>query len=586
MNKIPAIVGWALVVAIVGTSCGTGAGPAGDESGGASSAGTPGAQNTQVAVALPEPAPTNSAEAIANVARITYEALVAGADLTPYIEGVMTAFGVPPLGENDEKLAAERYSQGLPLMFVPQMANLAEAFYDGGSVSLDGFIVGANEQGARQRGTDEPLTREYLTQKFADYMGSAQYEPGEVLPAFVLALGQERASRFPTENADPIWGDGLLDPLQLTLLLYAVSYSGADAQTYQAPRTAGAVDRAMNISFIGEPIQAPLPASPAKGGPVVNWVKDQIQGEVEGAVQDSIEVPLDKVEAAQVSVCASLLLYGHKIKVTTTPREIYHKDGTHPWSTRVDAVLTFQDDYHDNYLPINRWMLENLGNCDLPRQGPVEGKPLEWSVSDGLAGHGNYNIVPAATGDGGTASANWQTIPETTPVDQRTFANQRDAVGAAIVRAGSLVPGWSGLERIVGALKDTGNTGDSPITVIYYAGKGYKATGQQEEITYSGSICDLGQSFAVEATSAYYKITLQFAPSGSKGGSYTESGEWFDVGGMDGGGSYTVEGTDEAATGLNLNGSTCTHTPVGTVCKDLQFNIDLVPLEAGECGQP
>jgi hypothetical protein len=408
-------------------------------------------------------------------------------------------------------------------------------------------------------------------------MGSAQYEPGEVLPAFVLALGQERASRFPTENADPIWGDGLLDPLQLTLLLYAVSYSAADTQTYQAPLTAGAMDRGINISFIGESIQAPLPVGPAKGGPIVDWVKDQIQGEVEGAVQDSIGVPLDKAEAAQVSVCASLLLYGHKIKVTTNPKLIYHKDGTHAWSTRVDAVLTFQDDYHDNYLPINRWMLENLGNCDLPRQGPVEGKPLEWSVSDGLAGHGNYNIVPAATGDGGTASANWQTIPETTPVDQRTFANQRDAVGAAIVRAGSLVPGWSGLERIVGALKDTGNTGDSPITVIYYVGKSYEASGMA-----SGVVCDLGQPFELTVHAAT-DFPAEFHPSGPRAGSATY--DWTAYGThWTGSGPYTVEGSDEQLSLVWQVGDGCATAPGGQYCTSYTITSNLTPLDPKECG--
>jgi hypothetical protein len=113
---------------------------------------------------------------------------------------------------------------------------------------------------------------------------------------------------------------------------------------------------------------------------------------------------------------------------------------------------------------------------------------------------------------------------------------------------------------------------------------GYTATGQQEEITYSGSICDLAQAFSVDATSAYYKFTMEFAPSSPQGGSYTESGTWFNVGPMDGGGSYTVEGPAEAATGLHTNGSSCTHTPVGTVCRDYQFNIDLVPLEGGRCG--
>ena len=92
--------------------------------------------SSQVPPTLPERAPTNSAQAVENVATIIYEALAAGENLNPYINGVMTAFGVTPLGEADVALAGTRYNQGLPLMFIPQVAELADAFNDGGFVSL------------------------------------------------------------------------------------------------------------------------------------------------------------------------------------------------------------------------------------------------------------------------------------------------------------------------------------------------------------------------------------------------------------------------------------------------------------------
>jgi hypothetical protein len=399
----------------------------------------------------------NSARALDGVARNIYDTLVAKQDLKPYISGVMTAFGVPPLGEADVATVDARFSQGLPLMFIPQVAEMADAFNDGGYISLDSFIASANAKGAKQKGTTNPLTRNYLTQKFAAFAGKMQYAPGQVLPAFVLALGKERARRFPPANPDPLWGDGLLDPLQLTLMLYAVSYSSAAPLPAQAPLlSVAAFNSAIVLASAVNPIE--------------EFVKDQIKDQLTGELQDAVEIPLGEREAAQVSVCASLLLYGHKVRVTATPNLIYHRqtDGTAPWSTRVDALLTFEDDYWDNYLAIDRWMLNTLGNCTLPRRGPVEGKPIVWSMSDGLIAHGNYNITPAATDVDGKGVANWQTVVETTPLARRTFDNQRDAVGAAIVRAGSLVPGWSGLERIVGLLKDTGNTGDSPITVMYY----------------------------------------------------------------------------------------------------------------------
>lgn len=392
---------------------------------------------------LPDPATKNSAQALQNVSKSIYDALANEQSLNPYVDGVMTAFEVPPLGEADIALVEERYSEGLPLLFLPQVAEMADAYNDGGYVSLEAFIAAANNQGAKQQGTNEPLTREYLTQKFGEYAGKAQYEAGQVLPAFVLALGQERATRFPPENADPLWGDGLLDPLQLTLLLYSVSYSGAGRLSAQPSLTAAIAYQDVEVSFVRDPVQAPPMAGVAQKDPIKDWIKDQIADEVTGEVQDFIEVPLDKAEAAQASVCASLLLYGHKLKVTNTPDIIYHKDGEKPWTTRVDVTLTFQDDYWGNYLQIDRWVLENLAGCDLPHRGPVAGKPLEWSVTDKLSEHGNFNITPSQTNGAGQASASWQTVPEITPKPQRTPPNQHSVGGTITVRATSLVPGWS-----------------------------------------------------------------------------------------------------------------------------------------------
>ena len=421
--------------------------------------------------------PVNSALALEGVAGKIYDTLAASQDLRPLIGGVMTAFGVPPLGEADLAALESRFEGGFPLLFVPQVSEMVDAFTDGGLLTLDSFIAAANAQGARQKGTTNLLTRDYLTEEFAAFAGKSQYQTDEALPAFVLALGRERANRFPPATPDPLWGDGLLDPLQLTLMLYAVSYSSEAPLPAQAPLLS---------------VAAFTPVTSLAGA--ANPVGGQIKGKVTGAVQSVVELPLKKKEAAQVSVCASLLLYGHKVTVTATPGLIYHRqpDGTAPWSTRLDALLTFQDDYWDNYAPIDRWLLEKAGNCTLPRRGSVEGKPVVFSVSDGLFAHGGYSVTPSVTDDDGKAVANWQAVVETTPVARRTFDNQRDAVGAAIVRVSSLVPGWSGLERVVGLLKDTGNTGDSPLTVMYYVDpcKGEASPGLTRADAVNGSQAD------------------------------------------------------------------------------------------------
>jgi hypothetical protein len=540
---------------------------------------------TLPAPSLPDPAAKNSAQALENVAKIIYDALAAGQDLKPYINGVMTAFGVPPLGEADATLAGTRYSQGLPLLFIPQVAEMADAFNDGGFISLDSFIAAANDQGARQKGTTNPLSRDYLDQKFAAYAGKAQYGPGESLPAFVLALGKERANRFPPKNPDPLWGDSLLDPIQLTLLLYSVSYASAGPLSDHMPLTSVAVRQGGSGGpFMGK-VQASLKmAGDPQKNVIGGFIEDQIKDKVEGQVQDFIEVPIGKKEAAQVSVCASLLLYGHKLKVTTAPKLIWHNDGTKPWSTRVDVTLTFQDDYWDNYAPIDRWLLENLGNCKLPRRGTVAGKPLEWSVSDGLSAHGNYDVTSAQTDDNGKGFGTWKAVAETTPKSQRTFQNQRDAVGAVIVRAGSLVPGWSGLERIVGVLKDTGNTGDSPLTVMFYVGNGYRVNAALSSAMgwtfISDVVCSLEQPFTIKVKqSSGYDMTFQFTPSSPQAGSINitaarEAGT----------GTYTVDGTDKEAPVIMMHYKLITVEQATTEWNGIPFVLG--PLDTNECSKP
>ncbi len=133
-------------------------------------------------------------------------------------------------------------------------------------------------------------------------------------------------------------------------------------------------------------------------------------------------------------------------------------------------------------------------------------------------------------------------------------------------------------------LETRSKRGIAKLDVKFSTGGGWKATGQQEEMTYSGVICDLEQPFTVNITSAYYEFTIQFAPAGPEAGSFTYSGTWFDVGPMDGGGPYTVNAIDTVPAQLIANATGCTHTPVGDTCKSYQMHIDLTPLDTNECG--
>jgi hypothetical protein len=490
----------------------------------------------------------NSAQAMEQIARMIYDASSAHQDLQPYLNGVMTAFGVPPLGTDDVAKADSRYKQGLPLIFLPQLAQMADEFNDGDLYTLDSFIAAANARGARQRGTDQPLTREYLSLKFANYSGKAQYEARQALPAFVLALSRERAQRLPSPTADPLWGDGLLDPLQTTLLIYSISYAGAKP----VPHAAFETDRPNRTAgFLRlSPLRSPTEAQSLADNPIVGWVTDQLTGEVTGEIQEQIGIPLDQQDAAQVTLCASLILYGHRTEVKTAPEKIYHEDGSHPAETRVNVTVRFQDDYYSKTKPIDRWLIETLGNCDLPVQGLARGAKLDWSVSDGLRKHGNYDITQSQTDKNGTAWATWRTVPETTPESLRSFYTQREAVGSAIVRVSGLVDGWDPLEKIVNLLRDTGAVGQSRLTVIYYEIPGYRvdqiiADGRGH---LTGTVCALDKPFSLtiegrNAAGGYYLGDFAFAPANASGGSWIHKAkttciDWLGCGTVDANGTY------------------------------------------------
>ncbi len=392
-----------------------------------------------------------------------------------------------PLPSGTETLLWRRrtWTRGRRCCLGPQLAEIADAFNDGGSITLDSFIAAANARGARQRDTHKPLTRDYLSRKFAANTSKTQYQAGQVILALILALSQERAKRMAPKNVDPLWGDGLLDPLQVTLLLYGVSYAGSSPRPVPMALNSSAVHLNIACPLVDDPLAEHRLPSAVGGEVVLDFVKDQIEDKVTDGVGEVVEIPLTKKQAAQVSVCASLLLYGHKMTVTAKPNLLYHKDGVKPSVTRIDALLEFQDDYWNNYLSIDRWMLETSLTVSC-----LGGAWCQTSRSNGRC----------RTVCGSTTILIWLPRRRMTPESLRTFQNQRDAVCAIIVRASDLVAGWGTLERNMEFAKDTGNAGDAPLTVIYYRTPHYSVdtSWAGSEIRLTGTICARDKPFALK----------------------------------------------------------------------------------------
>ena len=295
------------------------------------------------------------------------------------------------------------------------------------------------------------------------YTVSGESEPnvpmdeGTVLPSFIRALGQERAHRLTTDFVDPVWGDGRLDPLQYTLLTFTIFAKPVAPDLYSASGLTKTTHFQTN------------PAADFIKGKIKDQIKDTVEGELTSVVQCVVEVPLDKKDAAKLSVCGSLILYGHKLAMTNTPDLLWHAPKA-PNVTTVQLTLTFEDDYHDNWArAVLGGVVTDLTGCAFPRKGPIEGKSIKWSVSSGLEGHGDYDLMQSVTDDLGQAVATWRTIVDEKPIACQVFENQRDAVGATEAMVSGLLPGWSTVETVVTFLNpNAGGQGNAPLTVLYY----------------------------------------------------------------------------------------------------------------------
>lgn len=404
---------------------------------------------------------------VAAVAKLLCDAVEANEDVSPHIEAVLEAFGVPMLDPDDAKGARARIDAGLPFVTSRVVEQMAAAYAQGRLVDAEGFAEGLVEQGIELafpfNADGDDLDAELLGSMLYSYASLGETTPdvpmeaGYVLPSLVWELGQERGRRTNPGEFDLGWGDGRLDPLQFTLLSFTifakpVSPAFGSFASWSPPKRLQANPGA---DFIKEQIK--------------NQIKDKVEGDLTSAVQQLVEVPLDKKDAAKVSVCGSLILYGHKVSITNTPDLLWHAPKT-PNLTAVEMTLTFEDDYHDNWArAVLGSAVTDLTGCTFPRKGPIEGKPVTWDVSGGLEGHGSYDLTGTTTDEEGKVSASWRTVTDELPKACQVFANQRDAVGATEAVVSGLLSGWSTVETIVTFLNpNTGTQGNAPLTVMYY----------------------------------------------------------------------------------------------------------------------
>jgi hypothetical protein len=112
---------------------------------------------------------------------------------------------------------------------------------------------------------------------------------------------------------------------------------------------------------------------------------------------------------------------------------------------------------------------------------------------------------------------------------------------------------------------------------------GYRATGQDGPVVYSGVVCSLAEPFTVTGTHPMFTFPFKFVPSSPTAGmmTYGTSGSGIAAAG---GGPYVIEGADTDAPRIVVNTRSTASSAAATTSGGGTATIKLVPLNnSGEC---
>ncbi len=378
---------------------------------------------------------TASASLVNEVAADFYTNVAEGSELATEINDILGALiRVAPV-EQEGKIRGA-LEEGEPIALDAQVQILARAFDQGMMLDLNSFFAAAAKAGATVEGTGEPLTRAYLTQELMPLLDQDTFTTEDILPAVVLALGRERARRSEAGITDPVWGDEWLDPLQATLLFYAIHFSGHDspaASAYMAPPA----------HSTRQPSGSDAAADEKKLPDFLN-PKEKGRDLVTGWIANLIDFPLGPDESAKQVLCASVILYSYKMDVSSSELDLYHRQHDNsalPYYTRLDASLEF--DFETNFVGED---LLKLTCGELPESGPAAGTQVTWTIDEDLEAHGDLTPWGETADPDGRAIAKYQTIDEIVP---QPFRVDLDVVaGLVSAEATGLLADWGGLEAV------------------------------------------------------------------------------------------------------------------------------------------
>jgi len=394
-------------------------------------------------------------------------------------------FGTPMIASTDGAGFQGQMDAGTPPVLDFQAEAIGRALASQTLMPVDAFLAGLSDAGAATAATGTPLTAGGLANELLPIAQAQTYTPEELLPALVVALGRERALRS-GGTLDPVWGDGMLDALQTTLLLYAVEYDaiaqGAALSATKAGETATTITAGpVRSRTSGAAITSGADASERAAGavpphgtagstlPFAGRLGGAVRGPITGFIGNLIDFPLGYTQTPGAVICASVVLYSYTMSLDVDPDLIARRrpdePGT-PYKSTASAHLEFNFNRDLDSLP--KQIAFFMGGCDLPPNGPAS-KPIKWRLDGDLPDHGALVQQDASTDTSGNATALYQAADELVPKQLRAFQYQNTATGNVWVEATDLMPKWKNFEAIVRPIA-TGNAGkiNRILQVNYY----------------------------------------------------------------------------------------------------------------------
>lgn len=344
-------------------------------------------------------------------AALFYQGMIDGKDLSGAIEEMYEALGIPVLdAETEMALIEEAIENQTPFTLESHLALIGAAYGSGMFINLESFIAEMNRSGFYALASGGEVTLDYLSQNLSYLLDQDEFAPQEIQIALILALGRTRAGLLYGEALDPVWGDGLLDPLQSSLFWILLDQVAAQTQSAAAQSSA----------HLGA-----LP-NPQRQGPL---------GDLLGS--------LGETSAHLSEYCNTALIFGHQSQLTLSENQLYRQTPGSKKAAASEATFTLSFNYQPSTAKDK--ISAAMGCPDLPDKGPRADKPVTWELIDSGARGASLQSLGEFTPGGptngqGLSTANYLANLEVVPPYLQLKENQ-DAASGLVKATADLYPG-------------------------------------------------------------------------------------------------------------------------------------------------